>query len=195
MSEKDFEILFKSQFSLLCNLANTLVKDADAAKDIVQQVLIKLWHKQKVLTIHGPIEAYLYRMVINTSLNYIEKEKKNVRLEFHAEHISKLMDETQDNSSSNEERERKIRNAINELPPKCQTVFSLSRFENLSNKEIAEHLGISLKAVEKHITLAFKTLRIKLKPLINSGLDILIIFILINFIMQQVGFLTLCLSY
>lgn len=194
MSEKDFEILFKSQFRSLCNLANTLIKDADAAKDVVQQVFIKLWHKQNELTIHGPVEAYLYRMVINTSLNYIEKEKKIIRFEDHAVQISRLAVETQENSSANEKREAHVRNAIAALPPRCQAVFSLSRFENLSNKEIADHLGISLKAVEKHITMALKTLRIKLKPLINSGIDMLILFIIINLLIQQVGFLILRLS-
>ena len=191
MSEKDLEILFKSQFSSLCNLAFTLVKNADVAKDVVQQVFIKLWNKQQNLNIHGPIEAYLYRMVINTSLNHIEKEKKYTRWEDHLAQVSELTIDAKENSNAIEDRENKVRNAINELPPQCQTVFSLSRFENLSNKEIAGHLGISVKAVEKHITVALKTLRVKLRPLMNSELDILILFLMIKFLIQQVGFLTI----
>jgi RNA polymerase sigma-70 factor (ECF subfamily) len=194
MSEKDFEILFKGRFTPLCNLAYTLVKDADAAKDVVQQVFIKLWHKQNELSIHGPMEAYLYRMVINASLNYIEKEKKTIRLEDHVARISLLTVEPKENSGVTEKREAIVRNAIAGLPPRCQTVFSLSRFENLSNKEIADQLGISLKAVEKHVTIALKTLRTKLRPLIDSSLDLLFLFISINLIIQQVGFLILRLS-
>jgi len=194
MSEKDFEILFKSQFSSLCNLAFTVVKNADVAKDMVQQVFIKLWHKQQHLNIHGPIEAYLYRMVINTSLNHIEKQKKYIRWEDHPIQVSELTVDAKENSNAIEVRENKVRNAINELPPQCQTVFSLSRFENLSNKEIAGHLGISVKAVEKHITVALKTLRVKLRPLMNSELDILMFILMIKFLIQQVGFLTTYLS-
>jgi RNA polymerase sigma-70 factor, ECF subfamily len=194
MSEKDFEILFKSQFSSLCNLAFTVVKNADTAKDVVQQVFIKLWQKQQDLNIRGPVEAYIYRMVINTSLNHIEKEKKYVRLEYQSVQSFELPNETKDNSDTIAEREIKVRKAIAELPPQCQTVFSLSRFENLSNKEIAGHLGISVKTVEKHITAALKSLRITLKPLMNSELNLFILFLAVKFIIQQVGFLTFFLS-
>ena len=54
--------------------------------------------------------------------------------------------------------------AINDLPPVCQQVFRLSRFSDLSNREIADELDISVKAVEKHITKAFKVLRESLLP-------------------------------
>jgi len=158
------------------------------------QPCIKLWHKQQHLNIRGPVEAYLYRMVINTSLNHIEKEKKYTRLENQSVITLEQTIETQENSHIIEDREKKVRDAISELPPQCQTVFSLSRFENLSNKEIAEHLGISVKAVEKHVTAALKTLRIKLKPLFKSELELLILFLLIKFLILQVGFLVCYLS-
>lgn len=178
MSEKEFELLFKNQFTAMCNIANTVVKDENTAKDIVQQVFIKLWNSKEKLTIKGSTKAYLYRMVINTSLNHIEKEKKYTRLE-----QSYLKDEEYktDEQSFKDEREKKVRYAIAELPKKCQTVFLLSRFENLTNKEIANHLGISVKTVEKHITVAFKALRKKLKPILDSGLDIIILFFIIVF--------------
>jgi len=78
----------------------------------------------------------------------------------------------------------KLRNAVSQLPSQCQIVFSLSRYENLSNKEIAEHLSISVTAVEKHITAALKTLRIKLKSLINSEY-IIICFLIIKFLINR----------
>jgi RNA polymerase sigma-70 factor, ECF subfamily len=193
MNEIDFEIIFKSRFSSLCNLAFTVVKNADVAKDVVQQVFMKLWHKREDLNIQGTIEAYLYRMVINTALNHIEKEKKYTRLETTNLKYTDLA-ETLENTSSVEDREHKVRKAIKDLPPQCQTVFSLSRFEDLSNKEIAGHLGISVKAVEKHITIALKTLRIKLLPLMNSELEILILFLMVKLFTQQVGFWVFCLS-
>jgi RNA polymerase sigma-70 factor (ECF subfamily) len=64
--------------------------------------------------------------------------------------------------------EEAIKKAILELPKKCQLVFSLSRYSDKSNKEIAEELEISVKAVEKHISRALRELRIKLKPYMNS---------------------------
>jgi RNA polymerase sigma-70 factor (ECF subfamily) len=187
MTEKDFENLFRNQFTPLSNLAFTVVKNADVAKDIVQQVFIKLWDKKQSLNITGPMEPYLYRMVINTSLNHIKKEKKYTRLEDNPSQINEQDTDAQENTDNIETKEKKVRDAIGELPPQCQTVFSLSRYQNLSNKEIASHLGISVKTVEKHITVAFKALRVKLKPILNSELDILIILLVLKFLISQVG--------
>jgi RNA polymerase sigma-70 factor, ECF subfamily len=194
INEKEFEVLFKSKFTALCNLSYTIVKNEDLSKDVVQQVFIKLWDKQHSLNIRGSIEAYLYRMVINTSLNQIEREKKYIRLEHHTQIIRETFDSKNENPRLIEEREKKVRMAVSELPNKCQAVFSLSRFENLSNKEIASHLGISVKTVEKHITNAFKVLHKKLKPILDQEADVITLFILCNFLLWQVGILIIHLS-
>jgi RNA polymerase sigma factor (sigma-70 family) len=69
--------------------------------------------------------------------------------------------------TENDMRLKAIQDAIKALPEKCQLVFSLSRYSDMSNKEIAEHLDISIKSVEKHISKALKELRISLKPYIH----------------------------
>ena len=58
-----------------------------------------------------------------------------------------------------EEFEKEIFNEIKKLPPKCQQVFMLSRFEDYSNPKIAEELDISVRTVEKHISNALKFLK------------------------------------
>ena len=60
------------------------------------------------------------------------------------------------------ELESKFRDALNELPEQCRTVFQLSRFEDMKYKEIADKLDISVKTVENHMGKALKLLRIKL---------------------------------
>lgn len=50
-------------------------------------------------------------------------------------------------------------NALEQLPPKCKVVFSLSRFEEMSYAEIAQHLSVSIKAVEKHMGKALRIMR------------------------------------
>jgi len=63
--------------------------------------------------------------------------------------------------------------AVSSLPPQCQQVFRLSRYENLANNEIADKLKISNKAVEANVTRALKVLRVKLK-------DYLLLLLLFN---------------
>jgi RNA polymerase sigma-70 factor (ECF subfamily) len=61
------------------------------------------------------------------------------------------------------ELEKQIEEAISSLPPQCQTVFRLSRFEGLTYAEIAQQLNISVKTIENHMGKALKIMREKLK--------------------------------
>ncbi len=168
MKEAEFEKLFKSYFTPLCSVAYAVVKDSDQARDIVQQVFIKLWDKRDSLKATDQLKSYLHRAVVNTSLNHIERAKK-MKLE---DDFSTYEKNIQESSNSSEEKQKelgnKIKAAIAELPEKCQLVFSLSRYEGMTNQEIADYLDISIKAVEKHIGRALKELRVSLKPCMSS---------------------------
>ena len=195
MNDSQFELLFREQFTPLCNLAFTLVKDEDSAKDIVQQVFLRLWQMRSDLKIRSSVRSYLYRAVVNTALNKIKSEKQFVSLEGKATESIADTDNTEYHTYR-DHIENKVRLAINTLPPVCRTVFSLSRFSDLTNKEIAAELKISVKAVEKHISKAFKILREELKSIRLTEL-MFWIFVLygvysLNF---EVGFLTIILSY
>ncbi len=182
MTEPEFEKIFRSYFTVLSNIAYSVVKDKDQAKDVVQQVFIKFWDKRNSINIRNEIKSYLHRAVINTSLNYIERNKK-LKLEDDFSSFDRSEDSDPGKSELKQQKLAvNIKNAIAELPEKCQLVFSLSRYEGMTNREIAEYLGISLKAVEKHVSRALRELRVTLKPYVNL---ISILF------MIEVGFLTL----
>lgn len=188
MSETEFEKIFRENFAPLCNLAVTVVKNPDTAKDIVQQVFVNFWQKKDKLTIHTAIRPYLYKAVVNTGINYIKKENRFSPLDSYKE---KAGSEYQGASEEKEKNtEECIHAAINILPPVCQKVFRLSRFTDMTNKEIADELKISVKAVEKHITKALKILRTELKPVIMAK-NFIFLFI---FILVEVGFYYIVMS-
>jgi RNA polymerase sigma-70 factor (ECF subfamily) len=164
MTEHQFEIIFKEYFTYLSNIAFPIVKDRDDAYDVVQQVFIKLWDKRDSIDTEINIKSYLYRATFNTALNFIEKNKRSVSL-----NTADINEETTNFSADffSGEVEDAIEKAIFELPEKCQMVFMLSRYSDLSNKDIAEKLNISVKGVEKHISKALKELRVKLKRYIE----------------------------
>ena len=166
-TEKQFEELFRAHFADMCNMAYGIVKDRDQAHDVAQQVFVHLWDKRETVEIQGNVRAYLQRSVINTSLNFIEKHR---RIQYEDEYTQQQQDSAIQGDTSDflqGEMEGIVNNAISRLPEKCQLVFSLSRFQEMSNQEIADNLQISIKAVEKHITRALSELRVTLKPYLN----------------------------
>ena len=78
--DQHFKELFFEQYQTLFNTAYRILGDEAAADDVTQDVFAKLWANRKNFIVEKSIDAYLKRAVINTSLNYIEKRKRNVPL-------------------------------------------------------------------------------------------------------------------
>lgn len=172
MNEREFEKTFKTYFAHMANIAYSVVKDQDTAKDIVQQVFAKLWDKKNKVFIESSLKSYLHRATINTALNHIDRQKKLVLTD---NQVDTPHESSEKEKLKPEEINAAIKKSMEVLPAKCQTVFSLSRFSGLTNQEIADHLNISIKAVEKHIGKALKELRVSLKPLMEALVIIIII--------------------
>ena len=169
ITEKQFEALFRTHFTDMCDIACSIVKDKDQARDIAQQMFVHLWDKRNDFDeLPENTRAYLCRSVINMSLNHLEKYRRlSYEDEFTASQLSRSsVDGNIDYFEG--EVETAVQRAIAHLPNKCQTVFVLSRFNDMSYQQIADSLDISVKAVEKHMMRALKELRVSLKPYLNK---------------------------
>ncbi|PZR27648.1 MAG: RNA polymerase sigma-70 factor [Citrobacter freundii] len=157
-----FERLFKSQFRNLYVHAFAMVKEEAAAKEIVQQVFFKLWKRKELLSNDISLNAYLYRAVYNESINHLKRIRS---WSSHNKARQQFMNDTVSSAEKSGVRDlqKAIAEVLQELPDKCRIVFQMSRYEELKYGEIADKLGISVKAVEKHITKALKIFRVKLK--------------------------------
>jgi len=176
-NEAAFEIVFKSFFEQLASFANEYVFDKEVSKNIVQEIFMKLWEKRANIEIHSNLKSYLYTSTKNSCISYLrhiktrqqyfEKRKKDFDdLMLNYEALSQLNIDRIDFNSI----ETIIKETIDSLPPRCKEVFTLSRYEELSNKEIAEKLEISVKAVEANNTRAIKLLKKNLKNYLQSAL-------------------------
>lgn len=152
--------IFDRHYPLLLGDLYRYIPDEDTCKDLAQEVFVELWRKRETLEIHTSLRAYLRRAAINKALNFI-KVNRRTALEEGGD-----WDHAEDSSASDishkeeqENMEKVLLAAIEQLPEKCRLVFSLSRFEQLSHREIAEQLGISVKTIENQITKAMKFLR------------------------------------
>jgi RNA polymerase sigma-70 factor (ECF subfamily) len=158
--EAAFEQVFKQYFKTLHAYACTILNDEDEAEERVQQVFFKIWERADNLSFQGSVAAYLYRAVHNECLNFLKHEKIKSEHRLHVVH--RMKNETHTDKTMNKELEQQFREAMNELPEQCRTVFQLSRFEELKYREIADRLDISVKTVENHMGKALKLLRLKL---------------------------------
>lgn len=166
-----FETLYKEHYNTLCNTADNIVRNEDESHDIVQEVFLKFWNKKSEHDTIVNKKAYLVKSVINASLTYLEKNKRTISLN----KLNVKASETSDSPLKQKELENKIQAALEQLPPKCRTIFALSRFEEMKYKEIAEHLGISVKTVENQMGIALKKMRQELSPYISKEFMAIII--------------------
>jgi RNA polymerase sigma-70 factor (ECF subfamily) len=159
-----FKLLFGEFYDPLSKYAYTLVADHDTAEDIVQEVFVRIWEKHQSIIAAPQVRAYLYRAVRNTCFNHLGAQKKmqfaslsNEELE-DADNIGWTGEEEPDESDIPNYREL-LKKGIDQLPEKCKEIFLLSRNSDLSNQEIADQLGISVKTVNNQTWKAMKLLK------------------------------------
>lgn len=163
--EQAFEKLYQLYFPRLHAFSFKIINDSNLAKDVVQNVFIKVWETHSTFSFDNS-EAFIYQMVRNASLNYIrhlkvvDNLKSKVKDQYLGEELYYIdMVGNEPYILIEKELEEKILEIMNSLPDKCLTVFRMSRFDGLKNREIAEQLNISVKAVEKHISKAMQIYR------------------------------------
>jgi RNA polymerase sigma-70 factor, ECF subfamily len=171
----DFERIFREHHVSLCNLAYNIVRDTDAAKDIVQDVFVKLWKNRETIEMGEQIKHYLLKATAHTALNHLRYSKRTIRIEKESLLEATLQAPAHPEEAGFRELERNVRQAIDRLPPKCKVIYLLSRHEGLKYAQIAEALGLSVKTVENQMGIALQKLRDDLKPFLTIEFLIIII--------------------
>ena len=166
--KREFEKIYSRLFDFYFQIAFHFLNNSEDAKEVVQDAFIKLWENSVYRKDILEIKNYLFIVIRNRCLNMLRDKKKMIQEDNYERRIAslsyKLLEETSEDILLYRELSEKVQEAISSLPPKCGQVFKLSRTEDLSNKEIAQKLNISLKSVEANITRALKSLRIELAP-------------------------------
>lgn len=169
--------LFQAYHGYVCATIYKIIKEQNTVEDLAQEVFLRFWQKRDQITISTSVQAYLRRMAINEALGHLRKKKV-----FEEE----INNETMGGSTSGGEGQYlhgelkdQVRAAVDQLPSRCRTVFQLSRYEEMSYKEIAVEMDISVKTVENQMGKALKFLRKELKNylhfllIINIGVMLL----------------------
>lgn len=157
--EAAFDTLYKRYVVRLLNTAFQKTNSRELAQELVQEVFMELYLHRGELVIHTSLQGYLFTILKNKIFNYYRHEL--VQKKYRQFIITRGEQLAHDSSKNIEGKELqdKIRELIQELPLQCRTVFLLSREGQLSNKDIAEQLHISVNTVEQHIRKARRILR------------------------------------
>lgn len=155
-----FEEIYARHWNVLYGMAYNILRDHQYSKDIVQDIFMWFWEhrEQWILT---SCRGYLLTAVKFKTANFIRANK--VREDFYKSAGNRKVPEfDQSVMLEVKELENFIHSIVAHLPARCKQIFALSRFQHLSNKEIASKLDISEKTVEMQITIALRKLREKL---------------------------------
>ncbi|WP_008585940.1 RNA polymerase sigma-70 factor [Niabella soli] len=167
---KAFETLFRIHYQPLCLFANRFLNDLELSKETVSDVFSYLWEHRTTIVISVSLKAYLHKIVQNKCLNIIKRKKIENRYVDYMLRTGLVNDNTYFDKITDayysKQLGEEINGAINKLPERCREIFRLSRFEEMSYKEIAERLSISPKTVENQMGIALA----KLKAALNKFL-------------------------
>jgi len=154
-----FELLFRSSYAALVKYAITLLKDRDAAEEIVQELFFRLWQDKQKIKIESSLTGYLFRSVHNRCLHYIDHLKVVARHSAEMAHNQEVSAENPSEILQHKELIEKITKILELLPERCARIFSMNRFDGLKYSEIAAKLSISVKTVEADMSKALKEFR------------------------------------
>jgi len=165
-----FEAIYKAYFRKLYILSFRYVRDESIAEELTNDVFMMLWENAGNLIINQSLGAYLSRSVINLSLTYL---KKNQRLLERNNDYSKELDLTDeedqtDSAALYESKLLMIESLLEGLPPQCRKIVIMSKYDKMKQQEIADQLGISIKTVKNHLTIAYDKIRVALAKQKNS---------------------------
>ncbi|MCK8494786.1 RNA polymerase sigma-70 factor [Spirosoma sp. RP8] len=157
-----FAQVYDRYWKRMYNLAFHYTQDNELAKEIVQTVFESLWKRWETFTVEEWLEAYLLKAIrLQVAAHY----RKQAARQQHLEQIRLTgipSDHTTDNQIVFSELTQRVTQLVEQLPGQRRRVFELSRWQGLTNREIAAELTLAEKTVENHLTHALQYLRKRL---------------------------------
>ena len=154
--EEVYSSLFRANSKTVFNYIYYKFGNEEKAYDVVQEAFIKLWENCAKVS-PEKAKSFVYTVANNLYLNLIKAEK--VRQKYAADSKKAISHESPEFLLEEQEYKEKLDRALASLPDNQRTVFLLSRIDGKKYAEIAEMEGVSVKAIEKRMHLALKTLR------------------------------------
>ena len=178
--ENAFCELYAAYKNRLIYFAMRFLKSREYAEDVFQDAFAVVWQTRRFINPDTSFSSYLYTIVRNRILNQLRDMANEDQLK--EQILSQAIDSTNETNNHillNDLKEI-IAHALEQLTPRQREVFKMSRELQMSHKEIAEALGVSVHTVQEHISLSLKVIRSYLTKYSSTSADVLLILLCLN---------------
>ncbi|MFZ6050814.1 RNA polymerase sigma factor [Halocola ammonii] len=159
LTASDYREVFDEYYDAIRNFLYFKTYDEGVAEDIAQDTFVKLWENRAKID-RTTIKSYLYTIANNLAINSLKRQQ--LRYKFENSTSRKVESQSPEFIAEMKEYEEKVNLVISEMTEGSREVFLMNRIEGLKYKEIAERIGISVKAVEKRMSKALQVVRDRL---------------------------------
>lgn len=173
-----FEWLVEKYQAMVFRTAMGFVHNKEDAEDLTQDVFIRVFQAFKTFNGDAEFSTWLYRITVNTSINHLNKIKNKGLLHFAEDILQQLFNKASEDQNPQQqleqtERDKAIRKAIDALPEKQRTAFILSKYDDLTQKEIAAIMQSTEGSVEQLLQRAKSRLQKKLSPIVGKKIKLM----------------------
>ncbi|WP_299092268.1 RNA polymerase sigma-70 factor [Bacteroides sp. MSB163] len=179
--EDAFCELYATYKNRLIYFAIRFLKSREYAEDVFQDAFTVVWQSRRFINPDASFSSYLYTIMRNRILNQLRNAANEEKLKESI--LSQALDYTEDTKREVMLNDLKslISHALQQLTPRQREIFEMSREAQLSHKEIADKLGISVNTVQEHISTSLKLIRTYLIKYSGSEyVDLLLLLICLN---------------
>ncbi len=167
-SESAFRFLVEKHQDMVVNVCNGFLHCIDDSHDVAQEVFVEVFKSIGRFRNESKVSTWLYRIAVNKSLNFLRSKKrrgviKSIEAFFGSSDTDKLEIATTDRDTmESDERAKVLHRAIDSLAQNQRIAFTLNKYEDMSYKQVAEIMNVSVSSVESLLFRAKKNLQKKL---------------------------------
>ncbi|MFY9150606.1 MAG: RNA polymerase sigma-70 factor [Prolixibacteraceae bacterium] len=165
MKKEEFKTLFNTYFEDVRRYVLYRSGNDEIATDIAQDTFLRIWEKQSTID-QKTVKGLLFKIAGDLFINQYRRDK--VAFNFFNTFQPNNKSTTPEDELNFQELQKAYEKALKSMPEKQRTVFLMNRIDELKYKEIADHLGLSVKAIEKRMSQALEHLKIHLKDKISG---------------------------
>ncbi len=177
-SEEAFDALYSVYSRQLYSNIYRMVRCPDTARELLQDVFVRVWEKRDQINPELSFRAYLFQISRHLVYNFFRRKNIDLKVKQYLTSIGTELHNQLEEKIIYEETKQQIEELISQLPPQRRAIYTMCKLEGKSYHEVSRLLGISESTINDHIVKATRFLKGKFQEAPASGLSIIAAFLL-----------------